>query len=147
MSRFGFWRAWLLATSAGVVVFGILLALWPHSAWMDSVFNRRIDAAFWAGGAVPGAALRFQAWAYGVTGSVMAGWGLTLFFLVRHAFGEKRRWAWNALASGCGLWFVLDTSLSAVHGVGFNVLFNTGLLLALALPLAATRRHCSQRPG
>lgn len=140
MNRFGFWRKWLLVVSAGIVLFGTLLAVWPHNTVLNALVNRRVDAVFWEAGVVAPASLRFQAWAYGVLGSVMAGWGLTIFFLVCHAFGERSRWSWNALAAACGLWFLLDTGLSAFHGVGFNVLFNAGLLVALALPLIATRR-------
>jgi hypothetical protein len=36
---------------------------------------------------------------------------------------------------------VVDTAISAFYDVGFNVAFNTLLLLAAAIPLVLTRRN------
>lgn len=70
----------------------------------------------------------------------MAGWGVLLAFISHFPFKAKERWAWNAVAAGIGLWYVLDTPLSAYYGVSFNLLFNTALLLLVAIPLAARRK-------
>lgn len=42
---------------------------------------------------------------------------------------------------GIVVWFVLDTGLSLVYRVYFNVLFNTVLLILVMLPIAFTREE------
>lgn len=71
----------------------------------------------------------------------MAGWGVLLAFIAFYPFKARQRWAWNGLAAAFGIWFVVDTAISAINGVGFNVVFNTLLLLAAAIPLVLTRRN------
>jgi hypothetical protein len=41
---------------------------------------------------------------------------------------------------GVGVWFLVDTTLSLYFDVGFNVLFNLVLVLALGVPLFLIRR-------
>lgn len=64
-------------------------------------------------------------------------------------FRRRERWAWWALALGTALWFVLDTGISAGHGVGINVAINLTVLVLIGVPLAATRVVASKRdrPG
>ncbi len=141
MNRFAFWQKWLLGVSVYLVAFGVVLAVFPQSRLMNLALNNQIDPAFWAPSAEMGAGTaRFQAWIYGVLGATVAGWGVLLAFISHFPFKAKERWAWNAIAAGIGLWYVLDTPLSAYHGVSFNLLFNTALLLLIAIPLAATRK-------
>ena len=71
----------------------------------------------------------------------MAGWGFCLYFIMRHAFHKKEKWAWNAIAVSLALWFFLDTGASLWWGVTANVILNSAILVAFAVPLFATRRH------
>ncbi len=89
----------------------------------------------------------FQGWIYGAWGATVAGWGLTAALLVRHGFARHTSWTWWALASGIGLWFVLDTFFSAAYGVLPNVVLNMILFVMFALPLAATRKDCLAPPS
>ena len=141
MSRFAFWQKWLLAVSVYLIAFGIVLALFPQSRLMNLAFNNQINPAFWAAPSDMGpGTVRFQAWIYGVLGATVAGWGVLLAFISHFPFKAKERWAWNAIAAGIGLWFIIDSPLSACYGVSLNLLFNTALLLLIAIPLAATRK-------
>jgi hypothetical protein len=111
---------------------------------MNFLFNRQIDPYFWAAAKLPNNALRFQGWIYGVLGVVSAGWGTMSAFWVHYPFKTRQRWAWNGLASATGVWYCVDTAISAMYGVTFNVAFNTTLLLLLAMPLVFTKAYFTQ---
>ena len=141
MNRFAFWRKWLLGVSVYLIAFGIVLALFPQSRLINLAFNNQINPVFWEAPAEMGVdTARFQAWIYGVLGATVAGWGVLLAFISHFPFRAKERWAWNAIAAGIGIWFMIDTPLSAYYGVLFNLVFNTALLLLIAIPLGATRK-------
>jgi hypothetical protein len=140
MTNFSFWQKWLLIAGVAVSVFGILMAFLSGTPLFD-LFNHQIDPAFWNTTAVDDTARRFQQWIYGVWGSTIAGWGIFLTYIARFPFDRKERWSWNCLVFGLLIWFVLDTSISLIHHVRFNVAFNTGLFTLLVLPLVFTRKE------
>ena len=129
MNTFDFWQKWLLGVAILLVAFGTILAVFPQSRALDLAFNSHIDPVFWGQGNLPPEAAMFQSWIYGVLGAVVAGWGILLAFVVHHPFKERRKWAWNGLATGIAVWFVLDTTLSVTHHVFFNAGFNTLVLV------------------
>jgi hypothetical protein len=139
MTRFDFWQRWLFALSILITVFGIGLTLLSGTPVFD-LFNDQINPAFWETKDLNAQTQDFQQWIYGVLGATMAGWGVFFVFIVRTPFRKRERWAWNCLAAGLGLWYVLDTALSLIFKVTFNVVFNTLLLVLVLLPLLATRR-------
>ncbi len=146
MDRFDLWRRWLWYASLGLIAFGVGMALFNRT-FLFAPVNRLIDPGFWNAGILPAGVSAFQGWIYGAWGATVAGWGLTAAFLVRHAFARHTSWAWWALAAGIGVWFVLDTAISAANQVWANVVLNTILLALFAIPLAATRRIClASRP-
>jgi hypothetical protein len=141
MNGFYFWRRWLVLVSWALVVFGLGLSLFNQAPLFDLMVNDRINPAFWRGGRITPEAKVFQQWVYGVLGAVLAGWAMLMALFVQHAFPLKERWVWRSLALGIGIWFVVDSALSLHFGVAFNALVNLLLLLALGVPLAATRKH------
>ena len=144
MPTMKFWQRWLLAVGLAVSLFGVLLALLGGAPVFD-LLDRQIDPAFWGAGAPDEAARQFQGWLYGVWGATIAGWGIFLTYIARYPFARKERWAWNCLAYGLLVWFVLDTSLSVVYKVYFNAIFNTALLILAGLPVAFTRQHFTEK--
>ncbi len=145
MTGFLFWKRVLFVVTLVISAFGLVLAFFNQSQLMDWAFNRRIDPAFWGDGGYPAEFRAFQSWVYGVLGATVAGWGIVMAFLVHHAFRPENRWAWNAFAVGISIWYICDSALSWYWGAGFNVLFNTLLLLAVGVPLLATRRYFIKR--
>ena len=141
MSSFGFWQKWLLFVSVFLVVFGLALAVFPHSSLMDAAFNKNIDPVFWPGAGPPTDSKIFQAWIYGVLGSVIMGWGLVMAFVAHYPFRSREKWAWECVALCICTWYIADTGLSAYYHAYFNVLFNTVMLLLIGLPLILTRKH------
>ena len=140
MNRFDVWHRWLSILGVVIVVFGLGMSLLGGTAVFD-LLNHQVDPVFWGAQPVPAQALAFRGWIYGVTGATMAGWGVFIVFLVRHAFARREAWAWNCLALGMLVWYVPDTAMSLAFGVTFNAAFNTVLLAAVALPLAFTRHE------
>lgn len=138
---FVFWQRWLFVVSVAIVIFGMAMALLSSTPMFD-LFHRQIDPAFWEspGVGIADPVRAFQGWIYGVLGATMAGWGVCLVFVVHYPFKQKKRWAWRCLSVGLGLWFVVDTLLSFMSGVYFNVVFNLVLALLVTLPLIFTRR-------
>jgi hypothetical protein len=141
VSNFGFWQKWLFGFGIYVIVFGLMMAFFSQSRLMDIVFNDQINPTFWDSMGPSAAALEFQAFIYGVLGATMAGWGIFIAFIAHHPFKAKELWAWNCIATGMIVWFVVDTFVSIRFGVGFNVIVNTIFLLLVLLPLILTRKH------
>lgn len=139
MGKSRIWDGWLLAVAVAMAAFGVFMAAFNRSAAFDG-FNRQINPAFWEH-TIDGSAERFQAWAYGVWGATVAGFGVMAAFIARNPYRARKRWARNAILTAVGLWFILDTGLSAWHDVWFNVGFNLVVLIAIAIPLAATWRE------
>lgn len=140
MDRFDFWHRWLYVLSFMIIGFGLLMAIFNQSPAF-SLFNLQIDPVFWDAESVPIAFVKFQSWVYGILGSTMVGWGLMLLFIVKHPFQKCEKWAWNAIATSLGFWYLLDTAISLNFGVNFNAVFNTLLLILILPPLVATRKQ------
>ena len=133
-----FWLRWLYGAAALTVLGGLFIALFTGTAAMAPLEDP-IRAVFWEGGRVSEAGASFHRFVFGVAGATMAGWGLVMLLVVRFALADGQRWAWWALAASIDLWYVLDTSISAYHGVWINVALNTFFLVLFAIPLFATR--------
>ena len=137
MKNFNFWHNWLLVVGILISVFGVFIAFFGRTPAFD-IFNNQINPIFWDSDAITIASQNFQGWMYAGWGSTIAGWGLMVIFIVHYAFINKARWAWNALAWGLVLWYLLDTGFSLYYSVIFNAFFNTGILILFALPLVFT---------
>ncbi len=144
MSTFGsfdFWRRWLVIVALALVGFGLFIALFNQSGVFDTLFNNQIDDVFWSSG-LDAESSDFQQWVYGVLGATLAGWGAMIVFIAVGPFSRREAWAWLSLATGIGLWFVLDMAISLAQGVYFNAFaVNIPLLILVGLPLIATRRE------
>ena len=140
MNRFMFWQRWLLILSGIIIIFGLVMSLLSSTTIFD-LLNNQVDPTFWGTQPIPEQALAFRSWVYGVTGAAMAGWGVFFAFLAHYPFRRREKWAWNCILLGMLVWYVPDTTISLIHGVTFNALFNTVLLIAIALPLMMTRKE------
>ena len=140
MNNFQFWQRWLLVVSVVIVVFGLMMAFFNGTV-LFQIFDRLINPVFWSAGELPEGVNEFQRFVYGVLGATMAGWGIFITFMAQYPFKSKERWAWNCIALGLGVWYVADTGISLYHGVSFNALFNTVLMIVVVPPLVFTRKE------
>lgn len=146
MPGFRFWRDWLLAVCAIVIVFGVSIALLSRTPAF-AAFNALVDGTFWAGSAPDDGVRAFQLWAYGMLGATMAGWGVFMAYTVMGPFSKREKWSWDCIAAGIGVWFAIDTAVSAYVMAGFNVAINVLILALVALPLAMTRKELVEKSG
>jgi len=141
MDKFVFWQRWLFIVSWAIIIFGVFMAIFNQTA-LFAIFNNQIDPAFWDSGIVPDvAATRFQGWSYGVWGATVAGWGIFIAFIAHYPFKHREKWAWNCVVFGVIFWYILDTGISLVYAVSFNVLFNSILLIGISLPVVFTKKY------
>jgi hypothetical protein len=70
----------------------------------------------------------------------MVGWGLMLFAVATVPFGRREPWAWYSIALSVALWAATDSFVSYRAGVYFEVFFNGGVAMLVAVPLAMTYR-------
>ncbi|MGI9388082.1 MAG: hypothetical protein ACR2OX_11680 [Methyloligellaceae bacterium] len=126
---------WLTCVGLAFATFGLLMAFGNETDLFRNTFDPLIERAFWIE-EVPVEAREFRSWVYGAWGGTVAGFGLLLAHVARQSIAmENSRMRWGALAA-LTLWFVIDTTVSVIHGVWGNVFaINVPAYLALALPL------------
>ena len=139
MERFDLWQRWLFVVGLLITIFGVMMTFLNGTMLFD-IINDQVNPVFWDDGSIPDEAKDFQEWVYAVLGSVMAGWGIFIVFIVHYPFQKKEQWSWNCLVAGLSVWFCLDTVFSLYFEVYFNAVFNTALFLLVILPLAFTRK-------
>ena len=138
---FNFWQKWLIVVGLYHVVFGLLLALFGQTHFMDLLLNQYFDPVFWPDNDITQAAAQYKAWSTSVLGSVVASWGIFIAFLAYYPFNAKEKWAWVCITAAVLLWFVVDTSCSLYYGVVVNAMFNLVTFSLFVAPLVATRKH------
>lgn len=132
-----FWTTWLLAVTAGVVVFGLALVVAPTIARQG--FSLLVYASPDRIDGFGQESVSYISLTHAVIGAVMAGWGSALFYVTRTLFPTGSRIAWNVVALSVAVWFVPDTSFSLLSGYWQNAILNTVFLALFALPLWAVR--------
>lgn len=133
-----FWTLWLLAASAGVALFGLLLVLAPGVARQG--FSLLVYASADRLDTFGAEQVRYLSLVHAVLGSVMVGWGVALFIVTKHLFSQEGRLGWNLVAGSVSAWFLPDTTYSLLSGYWQNAVLNTFFLALYAIPLWATRR-------
>lgn len=79
-------------------------------------------------------------WESAIYGSVLIGWGATLFFLGRFAFRRKGIELMKLLILGIAIWLITEALFSAYYVVFFNVGVDVAVLIILCLPLIKSIR-------
>ncbi|MBL8259331.1 MAG: hypothetical protein JNM60_05945 [Candidatus Competibacteraceae bacterium] len=131
------WINWLLAASAGVSVFGLLLVLAPTLTRQG--FSLMIYGATATIDGFGAEQVRYISLAHAVLGGVMVGWGCALFFAVKSFFARNPRATWNLFGGSVLAWFIPDTAYSPVAGYWPNAVLNAGFAVIFGVPLWATR--------
>jgi hypothetical protein len=138
MNTFRFWQTWLFILSIFLIGFGFAMIF--LGAAPSSLISSQVTTAFWGDRMPSVQASQFYAWAFGVWGSTLSGWGTTLAFLAHYPFRDQKPWAWTAVLVSLLVWYPVDTLLSWIYGVTFNVILNTVLFLLALVPVLMTRK-------
>lgn len=132
-----FWWRLLVAVTAGLMLFGLVLVVMPGIALQGfSLLIYASAAHLTTFGPEAAAYIRLV---HAVLGAVMFGWGVVLMFL---ALGPVRRGskdAWHMFAISLTAWFIPDTAYSLLSGFWQNAVLNAGFALLFAIPLIALR--------
>lgn len=132
------WILWLLVASGGVAFAGLLMVVAPALtragfSWLVYGDTTLLDSF----GAEP---VRYLSLSHAVLGSIMVGWGASLFMITRMlARGERS--AWPLLVISLAAWFIPDTAYSLISGYWQNAVLNVTAATLFAIPLSALRRH------
>jgi hypothetical protein len=133
--RFTIWWGCLVGLTCALTVGGIAFAVLaePLRVLLESLLYVPLT-----GERLRGAAAGYVALHQAVMGAVIAGWSAALLSLLFGPFRRRERWAWVAIAASLAVWFVLDTTYSALSHYTLNALLNAVTLALFALPLAGT---------
>lgn len=132
-----FWINWLLAASAGVVAFGLVLVLAPTLTAQG--FSLLVYASPDRISGFGPEQVRYIGLVHAVLGGVMVGWGTALFLVTKALLAGGSRVGWNIVALSLATWFVPDTAYSLLSGFWQNAVLNSVFLCLFAIPLWATR--------
>ncbi|MEO6292174.1 MAG: hypothetical protein ABIO88_06080 [Burkholderiaceae bacterium] len=130
-----FWWRWLIAVSAGVVLFGLVLVLLPALSLQG--FSLLIYANAEQLSQYGPAAVSYIQLVHAVLGAVMVGWGTALLFVLLCTFRENVSIGWKTVAGSATAWFIPDTTYSLVSGFWQNAVLNLIFALLFAIPLVA----------
>ena len=139
MFSFEFWVRYLKLLSILLTLQGLSWALigsFDPFGIYDSLFAH----AMFGVDVLPTEVQRAKAFLLGPFGATDAGFFVLFYFIAAHGFARREAWAYRALLAGVGTWFVVDTIMSLVHGMYFNIyLVNIPAGILLGLPLFFTR--------
>jgi len=140
MDTFIFWQRWLLYSSLGFALFGVVFAVAGDNPLFHS-YNQALARIFWHSKELPIDVEPFRAFLFAPLGGTIACCYLLLAAIARYPFKRKELWARNAIITAFGTWIILDSLVSWYYGVFFQVwLINAFSFLQKALPLYFTRK-------
>jgi hypothetical protein len=84
-------------------------------------------------------------WESAIYGSVLIGWGTTLFFLGRLAFRRKDIELMKIMLLGIAVWLIIEAMFSAFLGVFFNVGVDFVVLALFGIPIIKSIRELKRK--
>lgn len=84
-------------------------------------------------------------WESAIYGSVLIGWGTTLFFLGRLAFRRNDVALMKIMLLGLAVWLTIEGLFSAFLGVFFNVGVDIAVLALFSIPLIKSVRNIENK--
>jgi hypothetical protein len=130
---------WLLLVCAVHELVGALLP-WAGGAPLFDAYHRGIVAAFWPGGAPPGA-MALQAWWIALFGATIQAMALFMIALVRMADRLREPSIWLWLIVGLAVWAPQDVLVSLRADCWAHVAADAFALAVMLPPLAWLWRH------
>jgi hypothetical protein len=135
-----FWFRWFQVATIGVILYGVWLIVMPGLTldFFSFIFFGR------AGGfqaRYPVDAIEYIRFIHGDLGSIIIGWGVTLYLILNGPFRRVESGTWTIFALSMVAWFVSGAVHSYYAGFWHNIVFNLVFLLLYAIPLMATRKY------
>ncbi len=138
--RFNFWVKYLKFVS---LFFAALGVMWAVIGSFDplGIYEKYFAQAFWGRDLLPTDAKRTFRFILGPFGATSAGYFILQFFIAKHAYANRNMWGYNAMITAFLVWFILDTSISLLHKVYFNIVMANVPSLLLMLPIFFTKKY------
>ena len=134
-----FWWRCLVAASIGVVLFGLILVLFPTLTLQG--FSMLVYANVEQLGQNTPAAVSYIKLVHAVLGAVMVGWGSAILYVLFCTFRENLGIGWKTITGSVLAWFIPDTAYSLLSGFWQNAVLNVVFLIMFSIPLLALRKH------
>src|SRR5579863_6612135 len=112
---------WFRVVTAILILFGLFFVFFGLRVFSDAV------------PLIPHEVL--SPWTSALYGTIMVGWGVTLFIVGHIAFRRKDRELKRALLAGLAAWLALEAAASVWFGVWFNVGVDIAVFMLFAIPL------------
>lgn len=116
---------WFRIVTAILILFGLFFVFFGLRVFSDAVPLIPRDALL--------------PWTSTLYGTIMVGWGTTLFVVGRRAFRRNDEELKRELLAGLAVWLVLEAAASAWFGVWFNVGVDVAVFILFAVPLLRGR--------
>ncbi|HEX3048388.1 MAG TPA: hypothetical protein VHY08_26810 [Bacillota bacterium] len=116
--------AWFGVVSCILVLVGLIFSFFGFGFFPSSILPKNV----------------LLSWESAIYGSIMIGWGTTLFLLGRLAFRRNDIELMKILNIGIAVWLIIEALFSAYLGVFFNVGVDFAVLFLFSFPLIKSIR-------
>jgi hypothetical protein len=138
-TKITFWWRCLVTVSMGVVLFGLILVLFPTLTLQG--FSLLVYANPDQLAQNTPNAVSYIKLVHAVLGAVMVGWGAALLYVLFFTFRDNLAIGWKTITGSVLAWFIPDTTYSVISGFWQNAVLNVVFLILFAIPLLAMRKH------
>lgn len=138
--NFSFWVKYLKIIS---IFFAAMGAMWALLGSFDpmGIYEAQFASAFWQTDTLPPDAKRTFNFILGPFGATSMGYFILQYFIAANAYARREKWGFQAIITAFAAWFVLDTSMSALHGAYFNILMANIPSLIAMFPIFFTKKY------
>jgi len=142
--NFAFWVKYLKVVSIFLFLLGVF---WSIAGSFDpfGLYDRMFANSFWNSDVLPPDVERTKSFLLGPFGATSAGYFLLQYFITKYAYAQRQLWSYYAIVYAFLFWFILDTSMSLVHGAYFNILLANITSLIMMAPIFFTRKYFFQK--
>ena len=133
MNVSGFWKTWMILWCWGVLLFGVVLALVgvPATDGPGQAVFRIISGNPESHALLSQPGMRFG---IGIQGALTIGWAITMMGMIRAAETDGAP-VWRYLTGGLIAWYLIDSGISVMTGLGLNAVSNTLLVILFLIPV------------
>lgn len=123
--RVGKYTIWFLTISCILISAGLIFSFFGFGFFPSSILPKNV----------------LLSWESAIYGSVLIGWGTTLFLIGRLAFRRNDIELMKIMLLGIATWLILEAIFSAYLGVFFNVGVDLAVLTLFGVPLVKKIRE------
>lgn len=144
VSGIEFWWRWLVLVSMGVLMFGLILVIFPNLTLQG--FSLMIYSSATRLSEFGEPAVSYIRLVHAVLGAVMVGWGTSLLSVLFGTFREIPSIGWKSVTGSVVAWFIPDTTFSLWSGFWQNAILNAIFIVLFVIPLIAIKRQLNSLP-